>query len=176
LESILVRKALISRIVRFLVHGGVIVINDFGFLYTPPTKARVTAQELDYRNVRRLTQAALLRWILAQTRITRCFSVLLEVSFYVFELKPLVTRSWGQSRLSKGPGRQQGQPPPPGQRGLRCSQTLPEQAPVGSAGRGCAPLSGGEGGSPGKRLGAGVLRPWGRALRIRAALCCTRAG
>lgn len=81
--------------------GGVIVINDFGFLYTPPTKACVKAQELDYRNIKRLTRAALLRWILAQTRITQCLSVLLEVSFYVFELMLLVTCSYGQLRLSK---------------------------------------------------------------------------
>lgn len=81
--------------------GGVIVINDFGFLYTPPTKACVKAQELDYGNIKRLTRAALLRWILAQTRLTRCLSVLLEVSFYVVELMLLATCSYRQSRLSK---------------------------------------------------------------------------
>lgn len=101
LESILVRKDLISRILRFLVCGGVTVINDFGFLYTLPTKAHVKAQELDYRNIKRLTRAALLRWILAQTRITQCLSMLLEVSFYVFEMMLLVTRSYRQWRLSK---------------------------------------------------------------------------
>lgn len=77
------------------------VINDFGFLYTLPTKACVKAQELDYRNIKRLTRAALLRWILAQTRITRCLSVLLEVSFYVSELMLLVTCSYGPSGTNR---------------------------------------------------------------------------
>lgn len=72
LESILVREDLISRILRFLVCVGVTAINDLESLSTPPTKACVKAQELDYRHIKGCTRAALLSGILAHTRITRC--------------------------------------------------------------------------------------------------------
>lgn len=123
-ESISVRKRLLSRSLRFRVCVGAIVINDFRFLYTPPTKACVKAQELGYRNTKRLPRAALLGWILPQIRIAQCHPVLLQVSFYVFGLLWLVPCSDGQRGFSKCPENQQGQRCVLGSGAKRCQTRL----------------------------------------------------
>lgn len=72
-----------------------------GFSTLLPPKSMCQGQELNQRNIKQHPQAALLGWILSQTRITPCLFMLLEVSFYVFELLFLGTHSYGQSGSSK---------------------------------------------------------------------------